>query len=547
MRLVLVWLLICVTGFVGNPTLAQAQMLPLSEEPVTSDEPAFPLDTAGRETPRGLVTGLVQAMSDEDHQRVALYLETPNRIADFGFRQFHILRIETALNAAARFETPAELSIAPEGVLDDGLAPMRERVGTLTVADMQQPLLANRTTLDGIPVWRISAETVEILLDWRSSTVTGLGTVQEFLLGLPSGPSVFGISARDAIILIGFAALSLGLSWALLKVRRLVSRVVRRGRMSTRFSRFIEVSEPPLQLLIASLIFTAGISYLGVSMVARFQVVWIVELAAWLAAIWFVWRLIDTIGEAVLASMSRRGAASMFSAVSFFTRILKAILIVVSAAFALRALGFDITAGLAALGVGGLALALGAQKLIENLVGSVSLIADRPIRVGDFCRFGQTLGTIEEIGIRSTRIRTLDRTIVTVPNGEFSSLHLENFSRRDQFLLRHTIDLRYETDARQIKAVLSGLRDMLVAHPRLVEDTPRVRFIGYGAYSLDIEMFGYVRARDWNEFLEIQEALLIDVMHIVEGTGTGFAFPTQTVYLGNDDIRPLLSLKQRAA
>ncbi|WP_178346885.1 mechanosensitive ion channel family protein [Marivita hallyeonensis] len=508
---------------------------------------ALPPDTAGRDTPRGMVTGLVQAISDEDHEVVALYLETPARLGEFGFRHFHILRIETALNAAARLDTPTELSLEPEGSLQDGLPPNRERIGTLTVGDTQQPLLAHRVTLDDVPVWRVGAESVEALLDWRSPTITGLGTMQDILLNLPSGPSFLGISARDAILLTGFAALSLMASWALLRVRRLVSRLIRRNRPSSRFTRFVEMSEPPLQLLIASLIFTAGISYLGVSMVARFQVVWIVELAAWLAAIWFVWRLIDAIGEAALASMSRRGAASMFSAVSFFTRILKALLIVVSAAFALRALGFDITAGLAALGVGGLALALGAQKLIENLVGSVSLIADRPIRVGDFCRFGQTLGTIEEIGIRSTRIRTLDRTIVTVPNGEFSSLHLENFSRRDQFLLRHTIGLRYETDARQLKAVVSGLRDMLSNHPRLIEETPRVRFIGYGAYSLDIEIFGYVRAKDWNEFLEIQEGLLFEVMQIVDNLGIGFAFPSQTLYLGDDDVRPVSQTKQRAA
>lgn len=485
------------------------------------------------------MTGLVQALSSGDHDRVALYLETPEHLQDYGFRMFHILRIENALNAAARLDTSTELSLARVGDFDDGLDPSREVIGSLTRRDGAQPLYAYRGDVDGAEIWRIEAGSVAALLEWRAADVSGLTRAREILVGLPTGPELFGITARDAVILIGFAVVSYGLAWLVLRFRRSVSHLVRRKTSEARFSRFVEASEPPLRLLLASLIFSAGIASLGVSLVARFQVVWIVELAAWLAGIWFFWRVIDTVAEATLNGMSRRGAVSAYSAVSFFTRIIKAILIVIFAAFALRALGVDITAGLAALGVGGIALALGAQKLIENLVGSVSLIADRPVRVGDFCRFGQTLGTIEEIGIRSTRIRTLDRTIVTVPNGEFSSLHLENFSKRDQFLLRHNIGLRYETRPGQLSAALTTFRDMLAEHPRVVDETARVRFIGYGAYSLDLEIFAYVQAKDWNEFLEIQEELLMRVMQIVDEIGTGFAFPSQTVYLGEDEVRPL--------
>ncbi|QPH54237.1 mechanosensitive ion channel family protein [Pontivivens ytuae] len=485
------------------------------------------------------MTGLIQALSSEDHNRVALYLETPEELQERGFRTFHVLRIEAALNAAARLDTPTELSLAPQGVLEDGLDPFRETIGSLAHETGQRPLYAHRSEVNGTEIWRIEAESVAALLEWRATETSGLTRARDILAGLPAGPDVFGITARDALILVGFAIVSYGLAWLVLRFRRFVSHVVRRRTAEVRFSRFVEVSEPPLRLLLASLIFSAGIASLGVSMVARFQVVWIVELAAWLAGIWFLWRLIDTIAEATLSGMSRRGAISAYSAMSFFTRILKAVLIIVFAAFALRALGVDITAGLAALGVGGIALALGAQKLIENLIGSVSLIADRPVRVGDFCRFGQTLGTVEEIGIRSTRIRTLDRTVVTVPNGEFSSLHLENFSKRDQFLLRHNIGLRYETRPGQLGIVLTALREMLAEHPRVVDDTARVRFVGYGAYSLDLEIFAYVEAREWTEFLEIQEELLMRTMHVVDVAGAGFAFPSQTVYLGEDDMRPL--------
>jgi len=199
-----------------------------------------------------------------------------------------------------------------------------------------------------------------------------------------------------------------------------------------------------------------------------------------------------------------------------------------------RSSGVNVTAGLAALGVGGLAIALGAQKLFENLIGSLTLLADRPVRIGDFCRFGQTLGTVEEIGIRSTRIRTLDRTVLTVPNGEFATLHIENYSQRDRFWFHPILNLRYETGTDQMRYVLQELRAMLGEHPKVDKNSMRVRMIGLAAYSLDIEIFAYIYAWDYASFLEIQEELLLSCMEVVEKSGTGFAFPSRTLYLGRD-------------
>jgi MscS family membrane protein len=232
--------------------------------------------------------------------------------------------------------------------------------------------------------------------------------------------------------------------------------------------------------------------------------------------------------------MSRRGQLTAYSAVSFLNRAFKVLLAVLFVAALLRAFGVNVTAGLAALGVGGLAIALGAQKLFENLIGSLTLLADRPVRIGDFCRFGGTLGTIEEIGIRSTRVRTLDRTVLTVPNGEFSTLHIENYSQRDRFWFHPILNLRYETGTDQMRYVLQELRALLARHPKVDSDSARVRLIGLAAYSLDIEIFAYVSAWDYSSFLEIQEELLLSCMEIVEASGTGFAFPSSTLYLGRD-------------
>lgn len=159
------------------------------------------------------------------------------------------------------------------------------------------------------------------------------------------------------------------------------------------------------------------------------------------------------------------GQVSALSAMRFFRRGAKAALAAIALMAILETLRFDITAGLAALGIGGLALALGAQKTVENLVGSLTLIADRPVRIGDYCSFGDSSGTVEDIGMRSTRIRTLDRSIITVPNGQFSSLQLTNYAFRDKFLFSPVLKLRYETSADQIRYLLVELRALLYGHP----------------------------------------------------------------------------------
>jgi MscS family membrane protein len=164
--------------------------------------------------------------------------------------------------------------------------------------------------------------------------------------------------------------------------------------------------------------------------------------------------------------------------------------------------------------------------------------------VGQFCRFGDKIGTVEEIGLRSTRVRTLDRTVVTVPNADFSSTQIENFAVRDRMRLFTMIGVRYETTPEQLRYLLAELRSMLLAHPKVSADPARVRFGGFGAYSLDLEVFAYVMTSDWSEFLHIREDIYLRMMDIVERSGTGFAFPSQTTYLGKDDGLPAEKVRE---
>ena len=240
-----------------------------------------------------------------------------------------------------------------------------------------------------------------------------------------------------------------------------------------------------------------------------------------------------------------RGRAAAVPMVPLGAKAAKGVVLVFVGLAMLQNLGVNVTGILAGLGIGGLAVALAAQKTVENLFGGMTLTLDQPVRVGDFCRFGDRIGTVEEIGLRSTRVRTLDRTVVTVPNGEFAGLQLENFSRRDRIWLHPTIGLRYETTPDQLRHVLVEIRKMLYAHPLVHPDPVRIRFVGFGAYSLDLEIFAYVRATDYGEFLAVQEDVYLRIMDIVAASGTGFAFPSQTTYFARDT--GLDPARQRAA
>jgi small-conductance mechanosensitive channel len=172
--------------------------------------------------------------------------------------------------------------------------------------------------------------------------------------------------------------------------------------------------------------------------------------------------------------------------------------------------------------------------LLENIIGGFTLFLDKPVRVGDFCRYGDRIGTVEDVGLRSTRVRSLERTIVTIPNAEFSQIQVENYAKRDRMLYKYILRLRYETTPDQLRFVLERLRRMLLGHPRVTDDPARVRFLDFGDCSLNVEIFAYVNSSDWSEYLGIREDLHLRVMDIVKEAGTGFAIPSQTTYFSRD-------------
>ncbi len=258
------------------------------------------------------------------------------------------------------------------------------------------------------------------------------------------------------------------------------------------------------------------------------------EMIAFVILAWITFVLSGLVAEWIITSPRIKPDSINASLVRLVARIGGVLLALWPLVAGAERLGISALPLLAGLGVGGLAIALAVRPTLENVIGGFILFADRPVRVGDICRFGDKLGTIEGIGLRSTRVRTFDDTVVTVPNAEFSQLQLENISRRRRTLWNTILGLRYETTADQLRYALANIRKMLRSHPKVAPEKLRVRFRRFGDFSLDIEIFAYIKTNQWPEYYAVLEDLNLRLMDIVKEAGTGFAFPSQTMYFTRD-------------
>jgi MscS family membrane protein len=254
------------------------------------------------------------------------------------------------------------------------------------------------------------------------------------------------------------------------------------------------------------------------------------------AAAWATWFAIFVVMEWIIESPRIPDQSLDANLLRLLARIVGILAVASIAAYGAQQLGLPVLGVLAGLGVGGLAVALAAQSSIENLIGGLNLYADRPIRVGDFCEYAGIKGHVEHIGLRSTRIRGLDRTVTSVPNSVLAKNLVTNYAPRDQMLFQHVLDLRYETTTGQLRALCTGIRTFLSSHSKVRQDiaSPRVHVIGFGDWSIKVEVYVYVDATELPKFLSIQEDLATAIIDLVRKSGADFAFPSQTTYLAQD-------------
>ncbi len=499
-----------------------------------------PEDPLHRDTPQSAALSFLQFCRAGNFGQAAKYLDFrglphDQRVAD-GPRVAQ--QLGQLLDRDPAFDV-ASLSRNADGGHEDGLPPNRERVASFKLGGQDAQLQMERIMLrSGLAVWLFSADSVNLIP--KLAQVNSGHPLEKYL----PGPLVSSTLLDTPLW--RWIALAV-LAFTLAAFARIFSRVglslaedaaERLGPRSTHGA--IAILWSPLRLLIGLLLFRAGMEWIGPEGSLRLFMQRALTLVFFLGLAWLMARLIDLGLEHLRATMQARHRNFSSSVLPLVSRLVKLSVLLLAIAAVLSAWGYNATAILAGLGVGSIAIALAAQKTIENFFGGVSVISDRPVSVGDLCKVGDRMGTIEDIGLRSTRIRTLDRTVVSVPNGQFASMTLENFDKRDKMLFHVTLNLRRDSTPDQVREVLSSIGRILASHDSVESAALPVRFIGVGTYSLDIEIFIYVLTRDGDHFLRTQQDLLLKILDAVKDAGTALALPTQASidYSPHADLMP---------
>lgn len=491
---------------------------------------------AGLATPRAAATGFFAAARTTRYSDAAKFLDLKDVPESERAKRGPLLARELKVVLDQHFWVDLEsLSDQPEGTRDDGLPPDRDRVGVIQTDRGAFAINLERTiAADGRGEWRFTAGTVERAGILYSET--GYAAVLSWLPEWATGMRIGNVEGWQWLALLVLTALAVLVSRI---VTRLIYAAVRALTQKTEpefRNRMLESVRPPVQLISALAVVAMGAAYLRLSVPAKRTLGHIgVGLLVALVA-WTLMRLVDLAISRTLAKLQAEGRRSGVSTLVLMRRVLKGVVVVVAVLALLQNLGFNVSGLLAGFGIAGAAIALAAQKSIESLFAGLVLSADEPVRIGDFCRVGTQQGTVEDIGLRSTRIRTLDRTVVSVPNSELASVHIENYASRDRIRLLTTLNLRYETTQAQLTAVLEGLRSLLAADQRVSPKDMRVRFVSFGAYSLNVEVVAFILTIDYPTFLAIQEELFLRFMTVVSESGTDFAFPSQTLYVARDPL-----------
>ena len=423
------------------------------------------------------------------------------------------------------------LSNDPEGTVEPGLPPGEVSAGTITVGDATLNVILVRVN-DPVSgkIWLMSKATVaripELYADLKSQKPTGTVRIAALAMG---GRQLLGMSVRQWL---GWL-ISIPISWYLALLLSLVVSLPRRMWARARGIPLVTVWQTPVGLpiecIIAILIHAVFVYLLAPPLLYRSY--YFRFLAALLAACvaWLASRVTDRgFEEAVdYSRVHNKGGESILILMQRITRV--AMLIIAFFA-ALALFGLNVKTALAGLGIGGLAIALGAQKTLENLIGGVSLLMDKAVQVGDFCKIGDRVGTVEDIGLRSLKMRTLDQNMLVVPNGLLATMQFENMKSRPKLLISQNFSLRIETKADQLRLVLDRVKTMLDNHPS-IEAGSRVRVASFVGAAFELELFAYGTTSNWTEFTTIRQDVILQIAEIVEAAGTSFAAPTQLTYL----------------
>ena len=494
-------------------------------------------DPLGRSTPHGTVFGFLQAAQGGKNKEAAQYLqlskEERDTVGEDLAYQLHELMDNSFVGRVGA------ISDKPEGSPQNGVSQDHERIGVFRIN-------GNETRVDLVRTYDPKAGEIWLFSSDVLTKVPELyGQIEnsEIESGLPRFLSTRRILSTPLWRLVAWLLLipiAFALAWGGVHLLRAGQRMWLRWRHHPFLEDVHQSIAGPAILILTVVFHQIGVHFLGIPLLIRVYYRQLTGVLLVAGAAWLIFRLINRWGERARVMAAEDSGYHSGSILLLGQRIVKALVVIAALLAMFSILGFDMTTAIAGLGIGSIAIAFAAQKTLENLFGGISILGDQVIRVGETCRIDNKVGVVEDISLRSTRIRTLDRTELSVPNGELANMNLENISRQDKSLFRTTIGLRHETSPAQLRSLLTKMRTLIFQHPKVGSEAARVRLIGIGENSLDVEINCYILTSDMGVFLAIREELLLRIMDLVADASMEFARPSRVLYLtkeGGADAR----------
>jgi MscS family membrane protein len=493
-----------------------------------ADAGVEPEEMVARDSPRASITDFHALARAGDYESAAGYLELASEDKALGPELAR--KLKAVLDREAWVD-PDSLSPLPTGNLQDSLPGLTDELGQIEGPDgLPQPVRIVRRRRDGVR-WVFSAATVSRIEGWyeRLEDRWMLEHLPKPLLRVGPRELMWWQWLALPLLIVTSLLVGMGLSKV---TEKLLCKLAAHSSTSWDDAMVARMKRP------FTLWWMLAVAYLILPFLALYEpaeefVLGTMHTLFLVGLFWALARIIDVGAEAVFRSPWATTRAAAGSLVSLGARVAKVAVVVIAAVALLSELGYPVASILAGLGVGGLAVALAAQKTVENLFGAFSIGADQPFREGDLVRVDDFVGNVELIGLRSTKFRTADRTLISIPNGKLADMKLETFAVRDRLRFAAIVGLSRSTTAQQLRQVMEGFESLLKSQPKLFQNSANVRFEKFGPSSLDLDVSAYFDTRDFGEFQLIRQELLLQFMQVIERAGTSLALPATSVQLMN--------------
>lgn len=378
--------------------------------------------------------------------------------------------------------------------------------------------------------WLFSQTTIQTIPDLYSNTFSIVGNVVDDL-PQPMHENWLGLKVWQYLAI--FIWLLIGLVLRKLfefifdnYARRLVTRT-----QTSWDDMLIDETEAPISFLFMIGFFWATFTNLMLSVTTNYYLSTILNVAFLASFVWLFYNLINVLTKYLEDVTAKTESKLDDQLVPLIRKALKVFIVVIGVIFILQNNGINVTSLLAGLGLGGLAIALAAKDTLANFFGSITIFTDQPFQVGDLIKTSDAEGVVEEVGFRSTRLRTLYDSDLSVPNSILANTEIDNLGRRRRRRLNTTLNLTYDTSPEQIEAFVEGIKAIIKSTEEINQTNYEVHFNGYGAHSLDILVYLFFEVKDWSSQLQLQHNFLLDVMRLAKEVGVEFAFPTQTLHV----------------